>query len=295
MRGVDQAPARIDRRVVEQPLHRPHAAPGQAVIHLLLLFGDVDMHRRGGVHRVQPGHGAGQALRRHRAQRMRRQPEPRAVLGAGRGKVAKQRQHGIRPVQEAPLVRLRRLAAEAGGLVQHRQQRHADAGPARRAQQPQRHLGGRGVRLARRVMMDVMKFADAGIAGAQHLYIELGGDGLQRVRRKPQREAVHQRAPAPERVPAGRVFVRRDAAVLGQSGKAALERVRVEVGHARQHRAGRVLVSRGGGSVGRDLGQPALRIPAQADVALPAFGQEGRWREEVTGAHALAPAPVSVG
>ena len=42
---VDQAPARIDRRVVEQPPHRPRAGGGEAFLHLLRLLGGVDVDR----------------------------------------------------------------------------------------------------------------------------------------------------------------------------------------------------------------------------------------------------------
>ena len=42
---MDEAPAAVDRRVVEQPLQRPLAAPGDAFIDFAGLFGDMDMNR----------------------------------------------------------------------------------------------------------------------------------------------------------------------------------------------------------------------------------------------------------
>ena len=42
---MDQAPAVIDRRVIQQPGDRARTAPGEAVGNLLLLFGDVDVDR----------------------------------------------------------------------------------------------------------------------------------------------------------------------------------------------------------------------------------------------------------
>ena len=45
MSGVDQAPARIHGEMVVQPLHRALAGPGQAVIHLFLLFSNMNMNR----------------------------------------------------------------------------------------------------------------------------------------------------------------------------------------------------------------------------------------------------------
>lgn len=43
VRGVDQAPALIDRRVIEQPLNRALPRPGEAIGHFLLLFGNMDV------------------------------------------------------------------------------------------------------------------------------------------------------------------------------------------------------------------------------------------------------------
>ena len=42
---MDQAPAMIDRRMIQQPGDRARTAPGEAVGDLLLLFGDVDVDR----------------------------------------------------------------------------------------------------------------------------------------------------------------------------------------------------------------------------------------------------------
>ena len=43
MRGVDQAPTLVHSSVLEQPLHRPTSAPGDAVIDFLRLLGDVNV------------------------------------------------------------------------------------------------------------------------------------------------------------------------------------------------------------------------------------------------------------
>ena len=45
VRGVHETPARVDRRVIEQPLDRPLPAPRQALVHLALLLGHVDVDR----------------------------------------------------------------------------------------------------------------------------------------------------------------------------------------------------------------------------------------------------------
>src|SRR3954466_1164053 len=44
MGGMDQAPARIDVGVIEQPCDGTFARPGQAILDLLDLLGGVDVH-----------------------------------------------------------------------------------------------------------------------------------------------------------------------------------------------------------------------------------------------------------
>ncbi len=67
MRRVDEAPARIDCLVVEQPVDRTPAAPRQALGDLAGLLGDVNMDRRRGIERAQPGNRVAQRVGRHRA------------------------------------------------------------------------------------------------------------------------------------------------------------------------------------------------------------------------------------
>ena len=129
-------------------------------------------------------------------------------------------------VDEPPLLRPRRRAAEIRVRVEDRQQRQADAG--RRA--PRRRCASaisadRGVGRAVRRVVQIVEFADAGEARLQHLDIGLRGDRLDLVGRHRQREAVHRLAPGPETVGAG-------AAMLGQARHGALEGVAVQVGDA---------------------------------------------------------------
>ena len=65
----------IDRRAIEQPCDRALTAPGDAVVHLLRLLGNVDVDGRLGVQRCEALHSSGQAVRRHGAQRVRRQAQ----------------------------------------------------------------------------------------------------------------------------------------------------------------------------------------------------------------------------
>ena len=68
MRGVHELPARVEPGVLCQPLDRPHAGGGQAIVDLGGLFGDVDVDRPGA---RAFGH-ARHRLRPRRPQRMDR-------------------------------------------------------------------------------------------------------------------------------------------------------------------------------------------------------------------------------
>src|SRR5918993_2993974 len=75
MGGVDQAPAPIDRSVIEQPRDGSPAGPCDAILDLLHLLGDVDMDRPG----PRMGHDLVQVLGRYRAQAVRRDAYHRIV------------------------------------------------------------------------------------------------------------------------------------------------------------------------------------------------------------------------
>jgi hypothetical protein len=108
VRGMDQAPARIDGRMLEQPLHGALTAPGQAVIHLLGLLGDMDVHDRLGQHGMQACERGLQAVRRHGAQRVRSQAQS-GLLRPGRGlQLLQQAEHIVRAANEAGLILARR-------------------------------------------------------------------------------------------------------------------------------------------------------------------------------------------
>ena len=81
---MDQAPAIIDRRVVQQPLHGAGTRPGDTVFHFLHLLGDMDVDRPVAGDR----HELCQLFRRHGAQAMRRDAEFGAGQAAGDGAAA---------------------------------------------------------------------------------------------------------------------------------------------------------------------------------------------------------------
>ena len=275
MRGMNQAPARIDGRMLEQPLHGALATPGQAVVHLLGLLGDMDVHRRLGQHGVQACERGLEAVRRHGAQRMRSQAQG-CLLRPGHGlQLLQQGEHVVRAANDAGLILARRQAPEAAGLIEHGQQGHAYAGLLRRTQQRQRQAGIVGIGLAAHIMVHIVELAHRGVARLQHFQVQPGRDRLQGLGRHAIGKAVHQLAPAPE-------AVLRLTAEFGQPAERALEGVRVQIGHAGDQRAGRL-----GGflrlsglaalrvQTGQHFGQLAALVPAQQDVARPACGQQG--------------------
>src|SRR5690606_33240791 len=123
-----------------------------------------------------------------------------------------------------------RTAVETAAHVQHRQQRDADAGVGRGAQQRARHRRRILVAAATRRVVQVVELADAGVAGLEHLRVQLRRDRVQRVRVEALGHAVHGLAPGPERLLG-------IALALGHAGHRPLERVGVQVRDAgeREH------------------------------------------------------------
>ena len=223
MGGMDEAPARIDRGVVEQPFDRPRLAQGQAVLHLAELLGDVDVdgpaaRRLAGEHLTHRGG-------RHRAQRMQGQADAQQRRFE-RAQAFDQSQKRIDLMPEAALPRGQCAAIEAAAHVERRQQGEANAGFARCLDQRQRHLRRIGVGATIGRVMQVMELADLGIAGLEHLDIELGGDGLQFIRANAAGKRIHDLAPGPEAVVGGcGLAITAKTAALGQPRHRTLERM----------------------------------------------------------------------
>ena len=118
--------------------------------------------------------------------------------------------------------------------------------------------------------MQIVELADGGVAGLQHLDVQLGRDRLELLGRDREREAIHQVAPGPEAV--GTACS--GGAELGQPGERALEGVRVQVRHAGHDRARGVAARRGGRRAGAYLGQHAALVPDELDIAGPAARQQ---------------------
>ena len=110
MRGVNQAPARVDRRMIEQPFDRAPARPGNAILDLLHLFGDVDVDRalRHGREHLRERFG------RHGAQAMRRGADDGIVeIPHALARGFDEPQIALDIVDEAALSLVRRGAPEA--------------------------------------------------------------------------------------------------------------------------------------------------------------------------------------
>ncbi len=222
----------------------------------------MDVHRAGG----QRQQGI-QFLAGDRAQ---------AVRGNAQHRVGQRGQGGLRPFQQPrepvhivdqPTLRgIGRCATEIGVRVEHRQQGQANAGLLGGGGDARAHLGRVGMGLTIGLVVEVMELADAGEAAFQHFHVGLGGDGLHCLRAQVGQEAVHQLAPAPEAVTVA-------ATDLGQAGHAALERVAVQVGQARQQQANAgITVLR---ALPRFNAGDAAALHLQAHVARPALGQQG--------------------
>ena len=170
----------------------------------------------------------------------------------------------VERVHEPPLARGGRRAAESGVRVEDRQQRERDAGRRGGGDDPARELRRIGVGLALRIVMHVVEFGDRRVAGLQHLDIRLRGDRLERVGVDPVEKRVHRLPPRPEAV-----AVR--ARAPGAPGDRALERVRMQVRHSRQQRAGHAFRA-----VGLARGRDRAIVPSAAmSIATSRFQPSG--------------------
>ena len=227
---MDDAPSRIEPRVREQPLDRPLSAPRHAIGDLARLLRGVNVDRP----LRQQRHDRRELAGRHRAQAVRRDAQNMAARVRRSGKRQDEPGERIDGVHETPLRRGRRLPAESRMRVEHGQQRQRDAGAMRGAGDAMRELCRVGIGTPLRIVVHVVKLRDGGVPGLQHLDVGFFGDRLERVRVDAFEERVHRLAPGPETVACG-------AGAAGAARDGALERVRVQIRHSGNHRAGRPL------------------------------------------------------
>ena len=257
---VHEAPPGIDEAGAEQVLDRVRAGRGLAVAHLALLLRDVDVD---GARAGRRGDCIERRARR-RAQAMQRNTG-RRERGVARAQVVDEPQERGRVVGEAPLHTLERLAVEVALLVERRQEELADAGAVRARADRIGERGGRCIRRARGLVMQVVELGDAGVARFQHLEVGEGGDRGDVLGGQALDEPVHDVAPAPE----GVLGAARD---FRAPGHRALECMAVQVRHAgeREARDQPLGARRHPGRL-----KPALGIDRDDDIAVHAIRQQG--------------------
>jgi hypothetical protein len=210
-----------------------HAVRGDAVRHLADLLGHmhVDRHRhveaRGRVHQLGEHEGVDGAHRMRRDAEAQRRVREVEVAQLGH---QLQDERGI--AAEAALRRRKRAIAERAVRIQHRHQREGDAGVRRGGEDAMGHLGAVGIGLALPVAVDVVELAHGRIAVLQHLDVEVPRDRFDVLGLEVRDQAIHLLAPGPE-------VVGGMPAEFREARHGALERVRVDVGHAGKHGARR--------------------------------------------------------
>ena len=264
---MDQAPATIDRDVVEQPLQRPLPAPCEAFVDFPNLFGNMDMN---GTIPTELQNGR-QLFWRDRPQRVRCEPDHRALLPRhGAAARLQQPRKAVDAIDETLLAPIGCAITEAGMGVEDRQQCQADAAGLRRSRDALGQFANVGIGRARHVVMDIMKFAHPGEARFQHLDIGLGCHRLDIIGGHAADKAVHEIAPCPETIGGG-------APDFGQPGHAALKSMAVQIGHAGKSDAVALIAGlRGNARLDADEPAPIERHP---DLAGPALRQQSLFKE----------------
>ena len=205
---------------------------------LACLLGQVHVDRHPGIHARGGVDQFGEHQRVHGAHRVRRHADAkRGMRKVEVAQLARELDHELRIAAEAPLRGRKRPVSEAAVRVEDGHERERDARVARGRDDAVRHFRAVRVGLAFAVVVDVVEFAHGRIAVLEHLDVQVPRDRLDVLGLEKPHEPVHLLAPGPEVV--GGV-----AAEFRQARHGALERMRVDVGHAGQDRAR----GRGGGA-----------------------------------------------
>jgi len=220
---MDEAPALIDGRMIEQPFNRPPARPGDAFLDFFDLFGGVDMNRPG----FGQWHDCRQFVWRHGPQAVRSDTD----IGTGQradGHPCGGNQLGelVDRADEPALAGMWCGATKRAVRVETRQQCEPDAGDLGGSRNSRRHLRRIGIGPAVVVVMEIVEFPDARIPLLEHLDIEQRCDGFRVFGSHLQREAIHRLAPGPERI-------RSVAARFGEPCHATLECVTMQARYSR--------------------------------------------------------------
>ena len=222
MGRVDDAPARVERRMIGQPLDRALARPGQAGIDLGALLRRMNVNRR----LAGKLHDRMELFRRDGAQAVWRHADPGVrERGNGASREVPEVLVGIDRRDKASLSWRRRGRSKPTLAVQHRQERQSDSRRRCRSCNARAHFCRVAVRAPVARMMEVVKFTNASETCFQHFDERLCRDGFELIGIQSIDERVHRRAPGPE-------VVRLRAARFGQSSHGALKGVAMKVGNS---------------------------------------------------------------
>ena len=178
------------------------------------------------------GHGdqGFQFVWRNRPQAVRRNADVRTGQFRDCGSTGSKQGFELRhAVDKAALPFMRGQGAEPCMGIKHREQRQANASFRTRCGNACRVFCDVVIGAAIRVVVQIMKFANACESLFQHFHIKLGGNCFNVVGRHFESEFIHQFAPAPETVGPG-------PPGFCKACHGALEGVGMEIGHARENR-----------------------------------------------------------
>ena len=224
VRRMHQLPALIQSTALQQPLHRAQASHPLAFVHFGHLLGDMDVDRPvGTADQARDGCLTGRAQGVNRHARIQRRLLAVSGLGSG-GDAPLCGEHPVGTGGKTALVVAQRRRGKPRALVENGQQRKSDTRLRCGIGQRPRHQQRIFVLATILIVMQVVKFADVGVAAAQQLGVEFGGDRAQSVRRHRQRNAIHAVAPAPE-------VVMLVLAAFGEPGERPLESMAVGIDH----------------------------------------------------------------
>ena len=287
--GVDLVRRRV-RRVHQLPARVERAFARPAIRSAARRWRRGSRRPRRSARRRGCGSAPAIAVGERRQRRDRRRRSPRAANGSRRRRRRSGRPRARMPSRSASTSsaarrRKRRWSSrsagcgEAGALVQHRQQRQADAGVVRRHRRaPTTSPAGRRSALPSGVVVQVVELADLRVAAAQQLDVELRRDRAQLLGRDAQR---HARTCGRARTRSRRSLAsRRSARPAKARWKAWLCAL------TRPGSSGPASTRRAGGrrgDAGRDLGPAAVGAGAQQHVVAPAAWQPGARRPETSG------------
>ena len=182
-------------------------------------------------------------------------------------------------VPEAPLARIQRRTPETRMGIEYRQKRQGYARIRAGRCHSSCHLRRVGIGFARRLMMEIVKFADTGKAALQHLDKSHGGDRFHGGRIDRTDQLVHAIAPTPE------IILFTAARLLRAPGHRPLKGMAMEIGQTWQ-RHGMALVLSDRANIGRNSADPAA---GQTDphVAGPAVGKQRLFKPQIVHANFL--------